>query len=723
LEKKIVGENASIPVDSPISTEGIDLSFFDTIPAALLSIDEKGRILKCNPAGKELFGAGSTDILKDFPLMEYLSGHGMALSENQVSLPVTQKITLHARIRRLDGQEVLVRAVLAPAGGGTSETLVFLVDLNGSESSEESTLLRAYQDQKNLNRKLGEILELSRTFSLYLNLERVMNQIARVVSESLGYGMVGLYLKDEKTDRMRVATYLDTSIDITSIEMPNPGMDFDLLKRITGNSSDLKMIGGKRLRVNFGDGTFGEGEDTVRSGISGNSEVWQLDEYLLALVRLEGSVMNGFIRVSKPLRKPRTGSLIKNLPLESDVFCQQALWIFASQAAVAVENAILFEKAQMEINDRKQAETELAAAQEDLKKRIHTRTLRLEKANQDLLEEIQKRKLTQGELDGQKEFLRQVLDTNPTLIYVRDRMGRYTLVNEAVARFEGLTVDDFAGKMVNDLKHDISQVIRWRHEDLDVLDNHREMIHTEERVMDTYGGEHYFQTIKRPIISSSGQADLVLGVSVDITALKRAEERAIQANIELARAYDATIEGWSRALDFRDHETEGHSRRVANMTLRLANALGIDPSEHQALRRGALLHDIGKMGIPDDILRKQGPLSPSEWEVMRSHPVIAYEMLNPIDYLSQSLVIPHYHHEKWNGKGYPEGLEGEMIPLAARIFAVVDVWDALSNDRPHRKAWEKDNVINYIKTNSSTHFDPKIVNVFIQNLEDIIGLN
>jgi PAS domain S-box-containing protein/putative nucleotidyltransferase with HDIG domain len=596
-------------------------------------------------------------------------------------------------------------------------------NLVDSKVSELKTVEQAYQFQKRLNQKLGEILEVSRTFSLYLNLERVMNQIVRVVGESLGYGLVGLYLRDEKTNRMRVANYLDSNIDITGIELPGPGRDWELLEYITGDSSNLRMIGGKRLRTNFGDDFMRVGEGEVKSNAIGNSEIWQLDEYLMAMVRLEGSITNGYLRVGYPLKQDRTGPLVLKSSHESQVFNLQALWIFASQAAIAIENALLFEKAQIEIDERKQTEKLLSIAKDELEKRIQTHALLLEKVNQEFQNEAMKRETTQNELDNQKEFLRQVLDTNPTLIYVRDRAGRYTLVNEAAAKFEGLPVEDIQGKMVNEFNHDISQVIRWRHEDLDVLDNHREFILNIERVKDTHGSEHFFQTIKRPIISSNREPDLVLGVSVDITALKRAEERAIQANVDLAHAYDATIEGWSRALDFRDQDTEGHSSRVTTMTLKLANALGIDQSEFQVLRRGALLHDIGKMGIPDHILRKKGPLSPSEWEIMRQHPIIAYKMLNPIEYLSKSLVIPHYHHEKWNGQGYPEGLEGELIPLGARIFAIVDVWDALSNKRSYRAAWKKEKVLDYIKNNSGEHFDPKIVNVFIRNLDFIIANN
>lgn len=185
---------------------------------------------------------------------------------------------------------------------------------------------------------------------------------------------------------------------------------------------------------------------------------------------------------------------------------------------------------------------------------------------------------------------------------------------------------------------------------------------------------------------------------------------------ELARAYDATLEGWSRALDLRDHETEGHSRRVTEMTVRLAQALGIGGAELEHIRRGALLHDIGKMGIPDAILLKPGPLKAEEWAIMRRHPVMAYELLAPIAYLRPALAIPWCHHEKWDGSGYPCGLSGELIPLEARIFAVVDVWDALSNDRPYRKALPLTEVYARIAGLSGSHFDPAVVAAFLQLL-------
>jgi PAS domain S-box-containing protein/putative nucleotidyltransferase with HDIG domain len=189
------------------------------------------------------------------------------------------------------------------------------------------------------------------------------------------------------------------------------------------------------------------------------------------------------------------------------------------------------------------------------------------------------------------------------------------------------------------------------------------------------------------------------------------------ANTELAIAYDATIEGWSRALDLRDEETEGHTQRVTELTIKLAKTMGMSDKDIVHIRRGALLHDIGKMGIPDHILLKPGKLTSEEWETMRMHPVFALEMLQPIRYLEQSLDIPYSHHEKWDGSGYPRGLKGEDIPLEARIFTVVDVYDALTSERPYRKAWTQEQTLEYIKERSSTEFDPSVVDIFLKMIE------
>ncbi len=186
------------------------------------------------------------------------------------------------------------------------------------------------------------------------------------------------------------------------------------------------------------------------------------------------------------------------------------------------------------------------------------------------------------------------------------------------------------------------------------------------------------------------------------------------SNAQLTSAYDATIEGWSKALDLRDKETEGHTLRVTEMALQLARAMGMSAEELVHVRRGALLHDIGKMGVPDSILLKPDKLTDEEWVIMRKHPVYAYELLSPINYLRPALDIPYCHHEKWDGTGYPRGMKGEQIPLAARLFAIVDVWDALRSDRPYRAAWPEEKVIEHLKAGSGSHFDPRVVEAFLR---------
>jgi len=186
------------------------------------------------------------------------------------------------------------------------------------------------------------------------------------------------------------------------------------------------------------------------------------------------------------------------------------------------------------------------------------------------------------------------------------------------------------------------------------------------------------------------------------------------ANQELISAYDATIEGWAHALEIRDQETEGHSRRVVELTLEVARVFDFDKEALVHIRRGVLLHDIGKMGIPDRILHKPGPLDGDEWDVMHRHPDFAFQMLKDIVYLEPALDIPHYHHERWDGSGYPDGLRDEEIPLVARIFAVVDAWDALSSDRPYRDAWPREKTIAYLKEQAGKQFDPEVVSIFLE---------
>ena len=238
--------------------------------------------------------------------------------------------------------------------------------------------------------------------------------------------------------------------------------------------------------------------------------------------------------------------------------------------------------------------------------------------------------------------------------------------------------------------------------------------------LDPNGVPHWYQ------ISMFGEVVdkklvIIWGNMIDVTERRKAQSALMQANKELAEAYNATLEGWSRALEMRERETAGHSLRVVDLTLHLAKSLGVDEEDLQHIRRGALLHDIGKMGIPDSILLKPSSLSEDEWVVMRQHPLYAKELLKPIYYLDQAMEIPFCHHERWNGTGYPRKLKGDEIPLAARIFAVVDVYDALTSDRPYRPAWTLDAALIYIREQSGKLFDPQVVDTFFKAVVDFRG--
>ena len=189
-----------------------------------------------------------------------------------------------------------------------------------------------------------------------------------------------------------------------------------------------------------------------------------------------------------------------------------------------------------------------------------------------------------------------------------------------------------------------------------------------------------------------------------------------KSNLDLALAYETTLEGWAKTLELRDRETEGHSQRVLDLTVKIAQKLGVKQEEMIHIKRGSLLHDIGKMGVPDSILLKDGPLDKEEWDIMKKHPEFAYQMLSTIPFLENALEIPHCHHEKWDGTGYPQELKGDEIPLSARIFAIVDVWDALRSDRPYRKAWTDRKALDHIQSESGKHFDPMVVNVFLDSI-------
>jgi len=249
-----------------------------------------------------------------------------------------------------------------------------------------------------------------------------------------------------------------------------------------------------------------------------------------------------------------------------------------------------------------------------------------------------------------------------------------------------------------------------------------------ESTFEVGGKSVYYEMTVWPLYDPDKNMSGRIYISHDITALKELERELRELNLdlehrvhlrtkELAEAYDTTLEGWAKALELRDKETEGHSRRVTATTVAVARAMDIPEEEVEHIRRGSILHDIGKMGIPDDILRKEGPLTEDERQIILKHPETAYELLKQIPFLEKALEIPYCHHEKWDGSGYPRKLRERKIPISARIFAVADVWDALTSDRPYRKAWSRKQTSQYLINETGKHFDPRVVNVFLNLVE------
>jgi PAS domain S-box-containing protein len=293
--------------------------------------------------------------------------------------------------------------------------------------------------------------------------------------------------------------------------------------------------------------------------------------------------------------------------------------------------------------------------------------------------------------------------------------GRVLYVSPACKTILGYSPEELTGSISFDLMHEkdrpfIQNLFKGHNYDVTHTVTY-EALHKS-------GHYVWLETSARAVLNPKTNSVIeIQTASRDITERKKSEKALHEAHVDLQEAYDRTIEGWVRALDLRDRETEGHTLRVTELTIKVAKTFGFSAEELIHIRRGALLHDMGKMAIPDDILQKPGPLNEVEWEKMRQHPRYAYEMLSPIAYLNPALDIPFCHHERWDASGYPRGLKGEEIPLTARLFSIVDVWDALCSDRPYRNKMPPTEVVRYLRKKSGQLFDPKLVDVFLSIME------
>lgn len=310
---------------------------------------------------------------------------------------------------------------------------------------------------------------------------------------------------------------------------------------------------------------------------------------------------------------------------------------------------------------------------------------------------------------SEEKFSKAFLTSPDSININRLSDGMYLDINQGFTKLTGYTRADVIGKTSLELN------IWANPDDRERLVAGLKEFGVVENLQATFRGKdgHIITGLMSATIMEINNQKWLLNITRDISDRIKNEEDLQKAHQMLEEAYDATLQGWVFALDLREHETADHSRRVVELTIRMAEQMGIDVNSLEYIKRGALLHDIGKMGVPDHILLKPGPLSDEEWVRMRSHPQNAYDLLNQISYLRSSLDIPFCHHERWDGKGYPRGIAGTEIPLSARIFAVIDVYDALLSDRPYRQAWQQEDVIRYLIENKGIQFDPEIVDAFL----------
>jgi PAS domain S-box-containing protein len=344
-----------------------------------------------------------------------------------------------------------------------------------------------------------------------------------------------------------------------------------------------------------------------------------------------------------------------------------------------------------------------------LKDRLSRLGQAVERALQQKLLRDEKRSSEQALRLSEDKFSKAFRISPDAISICRRSDGCYIEINEGFSRLTGFSSEEAIGK--NNLSFNIWANLEENHRFLAVMQTVGE-IGNMEGVFKRKDGGVWIGLISARIIEVNNEP-CIISIIRDITERKRAELELQRAHRDLAEAYEATIEGWSRVLDLRDKETEGHTQRVTEMTVRLARALGVPEDEIVHIRRGALLHDIGKMAIPDSILQKPGPLTDEEWKEMRQHPDYAYKMLFSIAYLRPALDIPYCHHERWDGTGYPRGLKGDEIPLSARIFSIVDVWDALLSNRPYRKGCTEASVLEYVRKHSGDYFDPRLMEAFL----------
>ena len=641
-------------------------AIFNRVPVGLYRTSAEGKILEANPTLVKMLGYGDLDSLLKVNVVD-LYANPAAYQEWLNALPrETQPIVYETQFKRQDGSTFWVSDSTTAVYDSEGKIRCFegcLIDIDQRKGSEAQIAQTAEQ--------FARLYKVSQDLASHHDLNSLLVKILDHALELLEIGCGGIFLYDPKTDSLRI----EVAKDLAGMQAGKPGKVYQELAGKVAITHEALIV--EDLHSWNGHSRRGK-----RSPAGGT----------LVVPMLYNGNLIGVVLVHEADQQNRAFT-------NEEV---HMLTLLAGQAAIAVNNALLY-------NDAMKRLSQLESMRMVEKTMSATTDLRLT-LNATLAEAA--RLLDISALD--------ILTVNPykhVLEYAAG-LGFRSPGNEKTT----ISLND----------HTYREIIEGRkiinHHNL--TDNESEILRA--RQLTTEGFQCYVGIpliIKGQVVGILEAFDRVhlerdqewqefldtLGQQAAI-AIDNANlfEDLARSNTELSIAYETTLEGWSRALDLRDHETEGHTRRVTQMTVSLASFLGIKDYELLHIRRGALLHDIGKMGIPDEVLLKPGPFTEKDWAWMHKHPRLAYEMLYPIRYLHPALDIPYCHHEKWDGSGYPRGLKGKEIPLAARIFAVVDVWDAMTSDRPYRPALSRAEANAYLREQSGRHFDPEAVNTFFK---------
>jgi len=533
---------------------------------------------------------------------------------------------------------------------------------------------------------------ISQTASSFLDISNLTNMIFAEVKSTLHISKAAFFIKQEQTDEFTLLTDFGTDLSQSfSLRSNHP-----IILHFS-NNDEILTRGQVEIWPQFRALWEQERGDLVKIGAD-----------LLIPMKVQGELVGIF--ATGPKRSEETYTTDDHLTLSTMV----------NQISVAIQNARLYARAQTELSEREYAEN-LLHLQLQRMSALHTIDMTITSSVnlQMTLEVLLDVTINQLGVDAAAILL---FNQHTNILEYTASKGflSSTLQHTKLSVGNGL-----AGRAAS--KHEIVYVGH--------LDKESDFIEKSPKLLKegfiTYFGvpliakgkiKGVLEIFHRTYLESKPEwIDFLktlatqTAIAVDDAEMFKDLERS---NLELIQAYDTTLEGWALALELRDQETEGHTRRVTELTIELAKALDLDDKNLAHIRHGALLHDIGKMGIPDSILLKPGPLTDEEWAIMREHPMKAFKLLIKIPFLRPSLDIPQYHHEKWDGTGYPNGLKKEEIPLAARIFSVVDVWDALLSDRPYRQAFSIEETMAHIHEQSGKHFDPNIVDLFFSLMED-----